>query len=128
MEFLAGIYQPFTIDSMGGATAAGACRGPKQSRVMVLPVDASCEDLEVDPQVPFLNAFVQQALNSGRDSVLCTPAALLIVTIQQCHWCQIATSTSTFPGKSTAKEGGVQPESRESDDGGRMHTVSGAAC
>ena len=30
-----------------------------------LPVDASCEDLEVDPHLPFLNDFVGQALANG---------------------------------------------------------------
>lgn len=44
-------------------------RGPKQSRVMVLPADASCEDLEVDPALPFLNGFVQQATNAGTTSL-----------------------------------------------------------
>lgn len=49
------------------------CRGPKQSRVVVLPVDASCEDLEVDPGLPFLNSFVQQATNAGAISLKDAP-------------------------------------------------------
>lgn len=31
----------------------------------VLPSDASCEDIEIDPHLPFLNAFVQAALQGG---------------------------------------------------------------
>lgn len=31
----------------------------------VLPVDASCEDFEADPNMEFLNAFVEQAISNG---------------------------------------------------------------
>ncbi len=31
----------------------------------VLPEDASCEDLDIDPTLPFLNAFVQTAVQNG---------------------------------------------------------------
>ena len=41
---------------------------------MVLPVDASCEDLEVDPGLPFLNSFVQQATNAGGNTLKDAPA------------------------------------------------------
>ena len=30
-----------------------------------MPPDASCEDIDIDPHLPFLNAFVQQALQDG---------------------------------------------------------------
>ena len=36
-----------------------------EAMVEVLPVDASCEDIEVDRGLSFLNAFVQAALNTG---------------------------------------------------------------
>jgi AP-4 complex subunit epsilon-1 len=31
----------------------------------ILPVDASCEDLQVDPNLSFMNSYVQRALNEG---------------------------------------------------------------
>eukprot|EP00301_Raphidiophrys_heterophryoidea_P027637 c9748_g2_i1.p1 GENE.c9748_g2_i1~~c9748_g2_i1.p1 ORF type:complete len:1190 (+),score=344.76 c9748_g2_i1:202-3570(+) len=36
----------------------------------VLPVDASCEDLELDPSLPFLEAFVEEAIANGANRYL----------------------------------------------------------
>lgn len=36
-----------------------------QTRQAALPPDASCEDLQIDVGLPFLSAFVQQALEQG---------------------------------------------------------------
>lgn len=41
------------------------CRMQLAARQAVLPPDASCEDIEIDPHLPFLTAFVQAALQSG---------------------------------------------------------------
>lgn len=41
------------------------CRAQPTTRQTALPPDASCEDIEIDPHLPFLNAFVQAALQSG---------------------------------------------------------------
>lgn len=40
-------------------------RAQPQVRHAVLPPDASCEDIEIDPHLPFLHAFVQAALQNG---------------------------------------------------------------
>jgi len=40
-------------------------RAQPRARKVVLPPDASCEDIEIDPHLPFLNAFVQAALQDG---------------------------------------------------------------
>lgn len=42
-----------------------ACRAPQDVQKAALPPDASCEDLEIDASLPFLNSYVQQALNNG---------------------------------------------------------------
>ncbi|KAL0026447.1 hypothetical protein WJX79_010441 [Trebouxia sp. C0005] len=39
--------------------------GAVQTRQAGLPSDASCEDLQIDVSLPFLNSFVQQALQHG---------------------------------------------------------------
>lgn len=41
------------------------CSGSAQARQAALPPDASCEDLQIEVTLPFLNAFVQQALAQG---------------------------------------------------------------
>jgi len=41
------------------------CSGAVQTRQAALPPDASCEDLRIDVSLPFLNSFVQQALEHG---------------------------------------------------------------
>ena len=41
------------------------CSGAVQTRQAALPPDASCEDLQIDVSLPFLNSFVQQALDHG---------------------------------------------------------------
>ncbi|XP_047337628.1 AP-4 complex subunit epsilon-like [Impatiens glandulifera] len=33
----------------------------------IMPLDASCEDIEIDKSLPFLDSFVQQALEKGAD-------------------------------------------------------------
>ena len=38
-----------------------------------LPVDASCEDLDVDPHLPFLDDFVGRALQNGAPPYLPNP-------------------------------------------------------
>ena len=42
-----------------------ACSGSSQTKQTALPPDASCEDLQIEATLPFLNAFVQQALENG---------------------------------------------------------------
>lgn len=42
-------------------------KSPDAMRV-VLPIDASCEDIEVEDGLPFLNAYVQAALGRGADA------------------------------------------------------------
>lgn len=41
------------------------CSAPKQVQQAALPLDASCEDLQIDASLPFLSAYVQQALANG---------------------------------------------------------------
>lgn len=41
------------------------CSLPPSTQKQVLPADASCEDIEVDPNLGFLSTFVQNALQSG---------------------------------------------------------------
>ena len=41
------------------------CSASRQVQQAALPLDASCEDLQIDASLPFLNTFVQQALASG---------------------------------------------------------------
>ena len=41
------------------------CSATRQAQQAALPTDASCEDLQIDASLPFLNAFVQQALSNG---------------------------------------------------------------
>ncbi len=41
------------------------CRGPASTRESALPADASCEDLDVDPALPFLDGYVAEALGNG---------------------------------------------------------------
>ena len=38
-----------------------------------LPVDASCEDIEIDPHLPFLDDFVGRALQNGAQPYLPNP-------------------------------------------------------
>ena len=45
--------------------AVPCCSGSAQARQAALPSDASCEDLQIEVGLPFLNAFVQQALEQG---------------------------------------------------------------
>jgi hypothetical protein len=48
------------------ASSPGAGQGQGQGAMAdALPVDASCEDIEVDEALPMLRAFVQQALDAG---------------------------------------------------------------
>ena len=41
------------------------CRAPADVRAAALPADASCEDLEVDPALRFLDTHVASALADG---------------------------------------------------------------
>lgn len=43
----------------------GLLGGAVQTRQAALPPDASCEDLQIDVSLPFLNSFVQQAVEQG---------------------------------------------------------------
>ena len=42
-----------------------ACSLPKSVQQRVVPQDASCEDLDVNESLPFLDSFVQASLQNG---------------------------------------------------------------
>ncbi|KAL3152008.1 hypothetical protein ABBQ32_001127 [Trebouxia sp. C0010 RCD-2024] len=82
--------------------------GSAQARQAALPADASCEDLQIDVSLPFLNAFVQQALESGaapyisqqqRDSMGVMPTSRYHEAAEQPHALRFAAyETAKAPG------------------------------
>lgn len=87
---------------------SGTCSGSAQARQAALPADASCEDLQIDVSLPFLNAFVQQALESGaapyisqqqRDSMGVMPTSRYHEAAEQPHALRFAAyETAKAPG------------------------------
>ena len=88
--------------------ANGVCSGSAQSRQAALPPDASCEDLQIEVSLPFLNAFVQQALEQGaapyisqqqRDSMGVMPTSRHHEAAEQPHALRFAAyETAKAPG------------------------------
>lgn len=88
--------------------AHGVCSGSSQSRQAALPPDASCEDLQIDVSLPFLNAFVQLALEQGaapyisqqqRDSMGVMPTSRHHEAAEQPHALRFAAyETAKAPG------------------------------
>lgn len=85
-----------------------SCSGSAQVRQTALPPDASCEDLQIDVSLPFLNAFVQQALEQGaapyisqqqRDSMGVMPTSRHHEVAEQPHALRFAAyETAKAPG------------------------------
>ena len=88
--------------------ANGVCSGSPQARQAGLPADASCEDLQIEVSLPFLNAFVQQALERGaapyisqqqRDSMGVMPTSRHHEAAEQPHALRFAAyETAKAPG------------------------------
>ena len=84
------------------------CSGSAQARQAALPPDASCEDLQIEVSLPFLNAFVQQALEQGaapyisqqqRDSMGVMPTSRHHEAAEQPHALRFAAyETAKAPG------------------------------
>ena len=87
---------------------SGVCSGSAQARLAALPPDASCEDLQIEVSLPFLNAFVQQALEHGaapyisqqeRDSMGVMPTSRHHEAAEQPHALRFAAyETAKAPG------------------------------
>ena len=69
--FLGSTHPSMTRGPCPALPALPACRTPAQTKRAVLPHDASCEDIAVDPSLPFLEAFVQQV---HHNCAACFPA------------------------------------------------------
>ena len=58
------VSQIFLVIEVSGVCAL-CYRGSASTRSSALPADASCEDLDVDPSLSFLDGYVSEALHSG---------------------------------------------------------------
>lgn len=94
--------------SLYASDKVNTCSGSAQARQAGLPADASCEDLQIDASLPFLNAFVQQALEGGaapyisqqqRDSMGVMPTSRYHEAAEQPHALRFAAyETAKAPG------------------------------
>lgn len=73
-------------------------RGPSSTRQGALPADASCEDVDIDPSLPFLDGFVAAALANGAAPYISEQERFAMGVVRPSHHDEVGSARSPDPG------------------------------